>query len=326
MQFVPYLVLSTAYFSGRVSLGDLTVGSIAFAQVQGALSFLIDRADTVSSVFASLRRGAELEEALVGAAAGPRERLAPAGAGGSAHPAAAAQALTIPRSEAPPPAALPAAAVLRLDNLQVAHPAGGPPLLDGLSLTLAAGERLLISGPSGCGKTSLLRVLCGLAAPAGGTLTLPSAPAILCLPQHPFLPLGSLREALLFPASSEHQAPPDDACLHRLLAAAGLQELSRRYPDLEVELEWSRVLSLGEQQRLGFARLLWQKPALAILDEGSSALDLQAEARLYGQLLAAGPSLVSVGHRPSLRAFHQRELHLDGRGGWRLVSCAVGSP
>ncbi|MFM7268180.1 MAG: ABC transporter ATP-binding protein/permease, partial [Cyanobium sp.] len=281
MQFVPYLVLSTAYFSGRVTLGDLTVGSIAFAQVQGALSFLIDRADTVSSVSASLRRGAELEEALAVSAAERSQHPAPAltGVPAAAAPAAPAQVSARPKATPPPTAASGTALVLRLDNLQVAHPAGGPALLDGLSLTLAAGERLLISGPSGCGKTSLLRVLCGLAEPAAGTLTLPPLQAILCLPQHPFLPLGSLREALLFPASSEHGTQPDDPSLHRLLAAAGLQELSRRYPDLAMEEEWSRVLSLGEQQRLGFARLLWQKPALAILDEGSSALDLQAEAR-----------------------------------------------
>jgi len=94
----------------------------------------------------------------------------------------------------------------------------------------------------------------------------------------------------------------------------GLAALAARYPDLGQEEDWSRVLSGGEQQRLGFARLLLRRPALVILDEASSAMDLQAEEALYGLLVAAGPTVVSVGHRPSLRAFHHWELALEGGG------------
>jgi len=185
-------------------------------------------------------------------------------------------------------------------------------------LALEAGQRLLITGPSGSGKTSLLRVLCGLVPAAAGRLQLPSPERILALPQQPFLPLGSLRDQILFPAIADASATGDRE-LRQLMAQVGLVALAERHPDLGQEEDWARVLSGGEQQRLGFARLLLRRPALVFLDEASSALDLQAEDALYGLLVAAGPTLVSVGHRPSLRAFHHWELVLEGGGGWRLV-------
>lgn len=102
------------------------------------------------------------------------------------------------------------------------------------------------------------------------------------------------------------------------MVAVGLQELADRPGELAQEADWNRVLSGGEQQRIGFARLLLRQPALAVLDEASSALDLAAEAELYGLVMATGAMVVSVGHRPSLRAFHHWELQLSGHGAWRL--------
>jgi len=347
MQFVPYLVLSSAYFSGRVSLGDLTVGSIAFGQVQASLSFLIDRAEAVSGLFASLHRIADLETVLLGMpvavlgsqtedsqASGTTQESSPSSSTSSTMtssglltfskpPGLPMASLPLQRPEgspAGPPAAWasPGQADLRLVNLAVADPGGGRPLLEGLDLALGAGQRLLITGPSGSGKTSLLRVLCGLVPAAAGQLQLPSPERILALPQQPFLPLGSLRDQILFPAVADASATGDRE-LRQLMAQVGLVALAERHPDLGQVEDWARVLSGGEQQRLGFARLLLRRPALVILDEASSALDLQAEDDLYGLLVAAGPTLVSVGHRPSLRAFHHWELVLEGGGGWRLV-------
>lgn len=339
MQFVPYLVLSAAYFGGRVSLGDLTVGSIAFGQVQGALSFLIDRADDVSSLFASLERISELEAVLpepgseplpaaaqLAAAAGGRRDDDGSGRSGAERSTAAAPETAVETAAETAAEKVPeraAGAGLRLAGLRVAHPAGGPPLVDDLSLSLAPGERLLIRGPSGCGKTSLLRVICGLASPAAGLLSCPPPEQTLVLPQQPFLPLGSLREQLLFPGPRPGEPAPGDALLRRLMERVGLADLLDRHADLAVVEDWSRVLSGGEQQRLGFARLLLRRPALAILDEASSALDLDAEHDLHVQLVAAGPTLVSVGHRPSLRAFHHWELTLLGGGRWRLEPMVV---
>jgi len=324
MQFVPYLVLSTAYFSGKVSLGDLTVGSIAFGQVQTSLSFLIDRAEAVSGLFASLHRVADLETVLLGlpAAPGPPDDE-PTRSGGLAidPPASLARLEPEPRAAgglASTARTNPDEDALRLQDLSVAHPGGGHPLVEDLDLTLASGQRLLITGPSGSGKTTLLRVLCGLVPAAAGRLQLPGPERILVLPQQPFLPLGSLRDQILFPAAADASALGDRE-LRQLMEQVGLAALAARYPDLGREEDWSRVLSGGEQQRLGFARLLLRRPTLVILDEASSALDLQAEEALYGLLVAAGPSVVSVGHRPSLRAFHHWELALKGGGGWRLA-------
>ena len=321
MQFVPYLVLSAAYFSGRVSLGDLTVGSIAFGQVQAALSFLIDRADDVSSLFASLQRISDLEAVLP--EPGPVPVPVPAAARRATVAASRSNKSSRPSGAGSTAAAAGAGAGLRLAGLQVAHPAGGPPLVDDLSLTLAPGERLLIRGPSGCDKTSLLRVICGLTSPAAGLLRCPAPEQTLVLPQQPFLPLGSLRDQLLFPGPRPGEAVPGDAVLRGVMERVGLVDLLDRYDDLAVVEDWNRVLSGGEQQRLGFARLLLRRPALAILDEASSALDLAAEHDLHVQLVATGPTLVSVGHRPSLRAFHQWELELLRGGRWRLAAIAA---
>lgn len=314
MQFAPYLALSAAYFSGGVSLGDLTVGSLAFAQVQASLSFLIDRAEAVSGLFASLRRLADLRDEL--ATPGPLPRAgdghiaalpSAAAAGGKALASAAAASGT--------PAGPGADACLRLRDLCVAHPGSGRLLIHQLQLELPRGGRLLITGPSGSGKTTLLRVLAGLAPAVAGQLELPPPEQTLVLPQQPFLPLGSLREQLLFPG---HGPPAEDAALRQLLERVGLQELGRQHADLAVVDDWGRVLSGGEQQRIGFARLLLRRPALAILDEASSALDLASEAQLHDALWDAVGTVVSVGHRPSLRRFHGLELRLDGQGGWRL--------
>jgi vitamin B12/bleomycin/antimicrobial peptide transport system ATP-binding/permease protein len=284
MQFVPYLVLSTAYFSGKVTLGQLTVGSIAFSQVQAALAFLIVRADDFSSLFASLHRVGELRRAL----------------GASVQPPAAE-----------------AGEELLLQQLTVANPGGGPPLIEDLDLRVSAGERLLISGPSGCGKTSLLRVLCGLAPAAAGRLQTPDPSAWAVLPQVPYMTLGSLRDQLVYTLPIGAPPPSDDE-LRRALVQVRLGPLSERYGDLAIEEDWARLLSGGEQQRLGFARLLLGRSPFVVLDEATSALDLASERHLYGELERAQVAVISVGHRPSLREFHQRLLLLDGRGGWRI--------
>jgi len=290
MQFVPYLVLSTAYFGGKVTLGQLTVGSIAFSQVQVALSFLIVRADDFSSLFASLHRVGELRRAM-----GPTTSIPPA-----------------------PPAPIPAVGPeLRLDQLSVANPGGGPPLIAGLDLRVAAGERLLVTGPSGCGKTSLLRVLSGLAPAAAGRLQTPDPSAWTVLPQVPYMTLGCLRDQLLYTLPIE-APPPSDDDLRRALVQVRLGSLSERYGDLAIEEDWGRVLSGGEQQRLGFARLLLGRSPFVVLDEATSALDLDSERHLYGELIRTNVAVISVGHRPSLREFHQRLLRLDGQGGWRI--------
>ncbi len=288
MQFVPYLVLSGAYFGGQVTLGQLTVGSIAFGQVQAALSFLVDRADDFSGLFASLHRIGELRTA-----ASPRATASPA---------------------------TPVGPALQLQRLSVANPGGDGLLVRKLDLQLGAGERLLISGPSGCGKTSLLRVLCGLVPAAGGRMAAPAASEWMVLPQKPYLALGSLRDQLLYTLPPGAGTVGEEQ-LRQALVQARLESLITRYPDLDADIDWKQVLSGGEQQRLAFARLVLLRPAFVILDEATSALDLATEEHLYGLLHQARMAVISVGHRPSLTAFHERVLRLDGTGGWSLEDC-----
>ena len=288
MQFVPYLILASAYFSGHLGLGQLTVGSIAFGQVQTALSFLIDRADAFSGLFASLHRVSQLQHACQPDRPSPSQRSAPASA---------------------------SACLAQVEGLSVGHPRGSGLLIEGLQLAVRPGDRLLISGPSGCGKTTLLRVMAGLVDPLQGTVRLPPDRDWMLLPQQPYLPLGSLRQQLTFPRYCSAAA---DGLLRELLDQVGLVDLSERYPSLDAEDDWARVLSGGEQQRLSIVRLLLHRPRLVMLDEATSATDLASESLLYSLLLEYGFSVISVGHRPSLRAFHRRELRLDGRGGWQL--------
>ncbi len=328
MQFVPYLVLSVAYFAGRVSLGQLTVASIAFSQVQSSLSFLIDRADSFAGLFASLERIGSLSQ-VVGN--GLETLVAPAanGPGRAVLPIQPANAMAAPIGPLPGDdsrrdgqrIAGPVAPLLRLQGLSVSQNAGGEALIRQLELLIEPGDRLLITGPSGCGKTSLLRVLSGLTAAAAGSIERSAGLAMMVLPQAPYMTLGSLREQILFPGVADADAI-DDSQLRAILRRVRLQTLEQRHPDLAEISDWSRVLSGGEQQRLGFARLLLHRPNLAVLDEATSALDLASETQLYGDLVARGCTLISVGHRRSLRAFHQRELQLDGQGGWTLGAIA----
>jgi putative ATP-binding cassette transporter len=139
---------------------------------------------------------------------------------------------------------------------------------------------------------------------------------MIFLPQRPYIVLGSLREQLLYPHLERETT---DTQLREVLEKVNLADLPERVGGFDAELDWSHLLSLGEQQRLAFARLLLSRPRYAILDEATSALDKTNEENLYRQLRASGTTYVSVGHRSSLLGYHDRVLELRGGGNWRLV-------
>lgn len=187
-------------------------------------------------------------------------------------------------------------------------------LFEDLSLRLDKGKRMLIVGPSGTGKSSFLRALAGLWSSGRGSISRPCFKNLFFLPQRPYCTLGSLREQLVYPMRVS-EANKTDEELHEALDKVDLSQLPARMGGLDVVRSWSTVLSLGEQQRVAFARLLIGKPPLAILDESSSALDLEAERRLYTELRQEGIAFVSVGHRPSLLQYHDILLKLaPGQG------------
>uniref|UniRef100_A0A0C1NCL5 ABC transporter ATP-binding protein n=1 Tax=Tolypothrix bouteillei VB521301 TaxID=1479485 RepID=A0A0C1NCL5_9CYAN len=188
-------------------------------------------------------------------------------------------------------------------------------LCQSISIELQAGQGLLVQGTSGCGKSSLLRAIAGLWNCGSGTIIRPKLEEILFLPQRPYMVLGTLRQQLVYPQT---HANPTDSELHQILQQINLPYLAERFGGFDTEKDWPHVLSLGEQQRVAFARILLAKPKYVILDEATSALDVKNEESFYQHLLETGATFISVGHRPSLLKYHQTILELLDSKEWKI--------
>jgi putative ATP-binding cassette transporter len=270
----PYLVAAPHYFAREIQLGGLMQTVAAFEQVQGALSFIVNSYGDIAAWQAVVNRLAGFAERVEALHATAEDRLErhQDGAGVDAR--------------------------LDLDLPD------GASLQEGLALEAAPGAAVLLTGPTGAGKTTLLRALAGLWPFGRGVVRIGGRRALF-LPQRPYLPLGTLREALLYPGIS--------VAAERLPAALEAVGLGHLADALDQAADWTQRLSLGEQQRLAFARALLLEPDTIFLDEATSALDEPAEKRLYELLRAAPwrPALVSVGHRSSLKPLHDRIVELS---------------
>jgi putative ATP-binding cassette transporter len=204
---------------------------------------------------------------------------------------------------------------LRLTGVTIVTPDRERELVHDLTLALREGSRILVRGPSGSGKSSLLRAIGGLWTTGSGTIAGPPRERLFFLPQTPYMVAGSLREQLRYP----FPGPLDDDAARAVLAAVELDELIERVGGLDTGYDFARILSLGEQQRLSFARLLLARPTYALLDEATSALDAGRQAAVYRALARSTASYVSVGHRPELLRFHDSVLDLRDGGGWSLT-------
>ena len=206
---------------------------------------------------------------------------------------------------------------LAFEDLTLQTPDYEKVIVENLSLQVQPGQSLLIVGPSGRGKSSLLRAIAGLWDSGTGRLVRPPLENFLFLPQRPYIILGTLREQLLYPHTERSMT---DEELMAILQQVNLQHLLSRVENFDTEAPWENLLSLGEQQRLAFARVLVTRPDFIILDEATSALDLKNEDNLYQQLQATKNTFISVGHRESLFQYHQWVLELTADSGWQLVS------
>jgi putative ATP-binding cassette transporter len=203
---------------------------------------------------------------------------------------------------------------LVLEKLSLQTPDYKRILIVDLSMEVKPSEGVLIIGASGGGKSSLLRAIAGLWDSGNGTIIRPPLNEIFFLPQRPYMIIGTLRSQL--------QYPNDNRCtdqeLFNVLEDVNLADLPERFGGLDIESDWGKILSLGEQQRVAFARVLIAKPRYVILDEATSALDSKNEDKLYQKLLDSGATLISVSHRLNILKFHKHVLNLIGDGRWQV--------
>jgi putative ATP-binding cassette transporter len=203
---------------------------------------------------------------------------------------------------------------LALKGLSLQTPDYKRTLIVDLSMEVKSREGVLIIGASGGGKSSLLRAIAGLWNFGNGTIIRPPLDEVFFLPQRPYMIIGTLRGQLQYPGD---KAIPDEE-LFEVLKAVNLADLPERFGGLDIESDWGKILSLGEQQRVAFARVLIAQPRYVILDEATSALDSKNEDALYQRLLDSGATLISVSHRLNILKFHKHVLNLVGDGCWQL--------
>lgn len=285
---LPWALQAPRLFTGQIQLGTVNQSVAAFGAIQDALSFFRNSYDTFAGYRASIIR----LHGLVTADAQSRDlpKLDVTGLAPNAD------------------------GVVELDDVEVRNPAGEQ-LIDDLSLSLAAGEAMIITGKSGTGKTTLLRSIAQLWPYASGAVRCPQGDdETLYLSQVPYIPLGDLRTVVSYPRQPGEL--PDKALQEALLAVA----LPRYVDRLDEDADWAKVLSPGEQQRVAFARVLLTKPKVAFLDEATSALDEPLEFMIYSLIRRELPDtvLVSVTHRSTVHRHHNTHLELLGEGRWRL--------
>ncbi len=272
----PIVVALPRYLLKEISLGGLIQIVNCFGSVQVSMSYFVE-------VYTSLAEWQSCAERLLTFDAHIRELSA--------------------AQEKEPLVKEIAAQNLRLSGVSVKLPSGAP-LLSDVNLLIKDGEHVHLKGPSGAGKSTLLRTLAGLWPYASGEVAGPAPAVSMFIPQRPYMPMGTLREAAAYPgtgASDEELLP--------LLSAAGLSHL---VPRLDEEADWSHVLSLGEQQRLAFVRIFLRRPKWVFLDESTSAMDEDMEAKLYEMLTEIpGTAVLSVGHRSTLAAWHERTIRIE---------------
>jgi putative ATP-binding cassette transporter len=327
-EFIPFvlpaLVVAPAVFSGDLEVGKVSEAQGAFIRVFFSLNVIVDRFQALTAFGAGIDRlhdfaaslgqiehKKDAADLLATASDAPEDETAAiADSEADSSPADGAESDSLQ-----PMIQQAVAPQLSLQHLTLQTPNYQRTLIEDLTLELATDSSLLVAGPSGCGKSSLLRAIAGLWNSGGGLIQRPELKDLLFLPQKPYMILGTLREQLRYP---DPDADITDEQMHDVLKTVNLPDLAERFGGFDAEEEWGDVLSLGEQQRLSFARVLLHCPRYAVLDEATSALDRHNEAQLYEALEATSTTYLSVGHHESLEAHHRWLLRLAEDHTWQL--------
>ncbi|MDF3213325.1 ABC transporter ATP-binding protein/permease [Mesorhizobium sp. M7A.F.Ca.CA.001.09.2.1] len=291
---VPVLLCAPKFLEGSMSLGQVMQAASAFAIVQGAFGWLVDNYPRLADWNASARRIASLMMSLDGL-----ERAEQSDALGR-----------IQHGETED------GAMLSLDDLSVTLD-DGTSVVKETEVAIEPGERVLVAGESGSGKSTLVRAVAGLWPWGGGSVNFHADRRLFMLPQRPYIPSGTLRRAVAYPAAADKWTIKQ---IKAALDKVGLAYLAER---IKEEAPWDQTLSGGEKQRLAFARLLLHRPDIVVLDEATSALDEKSQDAMMATVIRELPdvTIISVAHRAELEAFHSRKITLERReGGAKLVS------
>jgi putative ATP-binding cassette transporter len=296
---LPGVILANGVLSGELEVGRAIQAAGAFTAVLGAVGVIVDNFESLSRFVAGIDRLQALSRLVL-----PDAAPAPAPVADHKH----SRVQRRPGQH------------LALESLTLHPPQSERVLIKELSLSLKPGDALLITGDSGCGKSSLLRAIAGLWHTGSGVIHHPPLEDFFFLPQQPYLQPGTLRSQLIYPSA---QSSLSDEQLLGILEQVHLPQLAERVGGLNAVQDWEKLLSVGEQQRLAFGRVLVHQPGIVILDEATSALDSGNEASLYERLRDSGTTLISIAHRAEVLRHHTHVLRLMGEGAWEVQEASV---